>query len=513
MAVVVEPVLTEEKLRSLLDEKHEQAALDYKTSLDVNERRDIVELAKDIAAMQSEASGGYIVVGADDHGTVVPNVTAAQAALFDEATLRNKLKRYLAEPFDIRTAIHTIDQATVVLLYIAPAHEGWCIFKADGEYEEEYPPGSGKKKKKTVFLIGDVFVRHGTASERWQDADRKQLIEQVVARQKETWRSELRTELAAMVNVGLSAQYIEQMPSSAVTWQLDAKGFDQLVTELMRRNDDIPLRNMLLRAHGDAASLLASNLEDLSTLLNRVVSLAALALTYERSQWFARAVESLVRVYELAFDSPGLQRNDVQAPRLWLYVIARVYALGGLAVRLQNWEAVRTLADRLPRGHDFERHYGSWLRHALTMAARANILDEERSAGLIARAHNVVRAIDSLHPDLDPNADGILNSLCQFDALGGLVVIGERHASHRSAYYPNFARYFTERTEPAFREIVTNKAMRDTLFDGDDQLLAEAINDMNRTANHEAFTYNGWDGLEDGRVIEFIKKHTDPEQR
>jgi hypothetical protein len=69
MAVVVEPILTEEKLRSLLAEAHEQPCLDYKRSLDLTVRRDVVELAKDVAAMQSEAAGGYIVVGADDHGT------------------------------------------------------------------------------------------------------------------------------------------------------------------------------------------------------------------------------------------------------------------------------------------------------------------------------------------------------------------------------------------------------------------------------------------------------------
>ena len=35
MAVVVEPILTKEKLRSLLAEKHEQSCLDYKRSLNL----------------------------------------------------------------------------------------------------------------------------------------------------------------------------------------------------------------------------------------------------------------------------------------------------------------------------------------------------------------------------------------------------------------------------------------------------------------------------------------------
>jgi len=45
MAVVVEPVLTEEKLLVLLAEGHEQPALDYKRRLDLAETRDFVDLA------------------------------------------------------------------------------------------------------------------------------------------------------------------------------------------------------------------------------------------------------------------------------------------------------------------------------------------------------------------------------------------------------------------------------------------------------------------------------------
>jgi hypothetical protein len=96
MAVVVEPVLTEEKLRSLLAEGHEQSTLDYKRMLNLAENRDVIEIAKDIAAMQSEPLGGYIVVGADDQGAVVSDLTPELAKLFDEATLRAKMMKYLA---------------------------------------------------------------------------------------------------------------------------------------------------------------------------------------------------------------------------------------------------------------------------------------------------------------------------------------------------------------------------------------------------------------------------------
>lgn len=250
MAVVVEPILTEEKLLSLLAEGHEQSCLDYKTTLDLRDRRATIELAKDVAAMQSEPLGGYIVVGADDHGQVSGELTAALAKLFDESTLRPKLESYLSQPFTVRTAIHGVDGNSVVVIYVGPAEHGWCIFKENGEYEDS------NRRKKFTFRIGDVFVRHGTSSERWNDSDRERIVQQIVVRRKESWRAEFRAELASLADATLSARKLEELPSSAVTWQLDADGFDQLITELIRRNDDIPLRQLLLKAPADADPLI-----------------------------------------------------------------------------------------------------------------------------------------------------------------------------------------------------------------------------------------------------------------
>jgi hypothetical protein len=501
MTVVVEPVLSKEKLRELLAEGHEQSALDYKKILDLNDRRDIVELTKDVAAMQAEGAGGYIVIGADDQGNVVSDLTPPLAALFDEAKLRAKLKRYIAEPFTVLTARYNVAGNEVVLLYIAPNPEGWCIFIADGEYE--HPPGSGKRV--TRFRIGEVFVRRGTASDRWQDADRKRLVQQIVTRRKEEWRAEFRTELAAM-NLGLSAQQLEQTPSSTVTWKLDAAGFAELVIELMRRRDDIPLQRMLNQVRSDASESLVKDFGELSTLLDRLASFSALALTYEQPVSFERGVNTFVRIYELGVDQHGTRRSDVDAARLWLIVAARIYGLGGLAVRLRGWRAVRFLANRKPAGRDFS-HYANWLRHAQVMASRGKILDDKENSGLIAHARNVVRSVDALRPDVPANSEAVLDSLCQFDALAGLAVIGERGRLGRGTYYPNFSRYYTHRTEPAFVTVVSDPAARDALFVGDDALLATAINDMNQSALREGFSYDGWEGFDEEQVVQFLKQH------
>jgi hypothetical protein len=77
--------VTFEKLQELLAVQTEVEGLDFKEYLDLGERRDQVELIKDIAAMQSMPQGGYIVVGVDGQGCPSTAHGALQATVFDEA--------------------------------------------------------------------------------------------------------------------------------------------------------------------------------------------------------------------------------------------------------------------------------------------------------------------------------------------------------------------------------------------------------------------------------------------
>ena len=164
---MAEPALHREKLLELLNAQHESERLDYKRTTDLSEKRGELELIKDIAAFQAE--GGYLVVGVDETGVPTGEVSEEQAALFDESRLRSKTLRYLAEPLDLRTATHIVDGARVVLIHIGPHPDGVAIIAADGAIGD-----------KTIFRKGDVFVRHGTASERWTHLDLVRLKERIV---------------------------------------------------------------------------------------------------------------------------------------------------------------------------------------------------------------------------------------------------------------------------------------------------------------------------------------------
>ncbi|ONI90937.1 hypothetical protein ALI22I_10930 [Saccharothrix sp. ALI-22-I] len=87
--VVVEPVVNREKLLELLAWETERSPLDFKPWFDLNEKRDVLELAKHVGAMS--VRGRYLVIGVDGHGKPTGDLTAEQVIRFDEAQLRSKL--------------------------------------------------------------------------------------------------------------------------------------------------------------------------------------------------------------------------------------------------------------------------------------------------------------------------------------------------------------------------------------------------------------------------------------
>jgi hypothetical protein len=83
--VVLDGIVSDEKLSELLALGTEYPELDFKGTLDLATKRDQVELAKDVGAMQ--VRGGYIVVGAKSDGTLTGELAGVNLSRFDEAML------------------------------------------------------------------------------------------------------------------------------------------------------------------------------------------------------------------------------------------------------------------------------------------------------------------------------------------------------------------------------------------------------------------------------------------
>lgn len=176
--------VTRAKLTELLAVQTELPELDYKRECDLDDTRGLVELTQDVGAMS--ILGGYLAIGVDNTGTVV-GLSSRQASLFDQATLSAKIAKYLPSGFDIRSAVHTLDDGSaapaVALVWVSQHPDGWSVFLRNGDYLD-----GGKNK--VAFRVGDVYARHGTRSEPWNQTDIATARNALVARAKDSWRAE-----------------------------------------------------------------------------------------------------------------------------------------------------------------------------------------------------------------------------------------------------------------------------------------------------------------------------------
>lgn len=506
MPVPVRPDLSEENLRLLLAEGHESETLDYKSFCDLSSTDDLLEITKDIGAMQIR--GGYIVIGADDYGEPTNQVTTAHVRLFEQATMRAKVGKYLPEPLDLRARHHCIDGHDYILVYIAENDDGFAIFKSTGN----------NSKNSSVFRKGEVFSRHGTASEPWSQHDITTILSKLVSREKESWRKEA-TETFATRLPSSAGSSIASGPASALTWQLDEDTFMEVVIEQIRKDDLVPLKLLLTNVRSEMGTMLTEvdGKECVEVVLNRLTCLAAFLLRLDQEDPFRSVIEAFVAIYNLPIDNQGVYRKNqpISANLLWFMVVQRIAGIGAYAERLQKWEAVRLLVLQRGRGYEFE-HNRNWYRHALTMAARADLLyikqgESRITSSLLSFVQVQVERLACLRPDLYADDEELLDSICRFDVLACIVGIDDAGAPDSSAYYPSFAKYYQHRYSHSVVALLENRKMRDTLFHGSDVKLAEALSAINVTAEREGFA--SWGGFGDQKVQEFLKRFRTPVQQ
>src|SRR5699024_1441362 len=163
MAVVWDGRTDEEKLQELL-RLGEQTQLDFKVELDLRDRKHELDFVKDAVAMANRPPGGYILVGITDEGTLPATPWRIKnPKLFDGATLRDKISKYIEADIEVVSQIHTINGSDVVVIAIFSTRSGLPVpMLRVGQYAS--PNGKGRMKTKTVFRPGEIFIRDGAGN-------------------------------------------------------------------------------------------------------------------------------------------------------------------------------------------------------------------------------------------------------------------------------------------------------------------------------------------------------------
>ncbi len=500
--------LSEEKVRLLLDEAHESEQLDYKCMLTTNAAKNAldsdaaIELAKDIAAMQ--ALGGYIVVGADGSGqpSALFTLTNDEARkCYDEAKVRAQIKKWIDEPLDLKTAVRVISGNVFAIIYVGRRRDGFCVLRADGFTSANL----------AVFRNGDVFVRHGTASERWRQHDVNILLEGVVAARKEEWRRELRP-VIEHAEGSKNTHAIADRPLESLSWRLDANLYYATLTELLRCRDDVAIEHHLRSALQDGISMLAGNGVDdeLLTLLDRICVVVQLCEIYRRVTLEAAAMRVLVRLYEYGFVDEHRQRPFAKgsAAQLWKEVIIRVYAIGAARVREARWAGIRRLIVAAgPPG--ITRYWVSWIRHGYTMTSRAGMLNETVDGRKRELAFlQFVKEYMNTTPQLtfgDPcDVDAILDAICQFDFLAGLIATAQAGEVSARTITIAYTRYNNYRTEPIVELLIDQAHIRKKMAELDNKEFAFFLAESEKIASSVPTTFMTWDGFQGEKIKKYI---------
>lgn len=217
--VVVEPKLTLEKIKEILERGMESAKLDYKSDYDPSSTTHRVRLVKHVLAMGNTA-GGYIVVGVDDDGTR-KGLSPPALEKIDEATVRAQVSGFTPAriPIFVDTTLEYGGMHFAVVT-VLPLRDTLAIPNSDGHCPEG-----------PLFRKGDVLVRHGSASERWTQADADYLLRRISQAKKDDWVREFGADLRRLIvqEAGSTPPTVD-----ATLYRLAPEDFQKLVIRLLR---------------------------------------------------------------------------------------------------------------------------------------------------------------------------------------------------------------------------------------------------------------------------------------
>ena len=518
LGVVVDGRVDRSKLDELLAWEAEQEALDFKASIDFRVPKDQVEFVKDLLAMMSLRDGGYLVVGVDNSGKAAEDREPIVPAHFDSATLLQKVAAYVDATTTIVSAVHSIKAQSgsdwdVALVFAGPPPSLFpLVVKKQGEYEQQE---RDKTRTRVKFRPGDVIVRDGTTTAVLRHEFWPRLLERYTEKVREDARRDSDALIHRFVQI-LNEQQNDRTARSGpggaqpppIDLDMDLPTL-AIAADSLIESGNLPRLDRFLIQIAERLRFTASSeeYEPARVVLDRAFTLASSAVLYGNAEQLERILQTLFDYYKSV---PGISDAVTnETPReqrragAWLEVLARLYVLGALAVRRKKWAQLRALTLRRYQVHD-RYAYASWLRHAITSAARAGLLKTTKGEGdgalrgapVISRALQLATTTAELRPDLVDDQGlqvRLLDSLCEFDILWCVLAQAATDRPDGMDFYPSSSELDQIHANGAFTLIASDAEARAALFPGEsDQQIGTAMLYVWARANRQSWEHDGW---------------------
>lgn len=504
----------EEKLLELLAVGGEYPALDFKQELNLRDPRTKFGFIKDCAAMMNLPRGGYLVVGATDDGAPVPGASPSKE-MFDSANLTQLVTAHVDCASDVQSQIHTVlvegKPASLALIYVSPPFDGIpAVISKDGTWQTDKGP-------QTLFRRGTVYTRQGTTN----TPVNHQTWAQVLHNFRRQERNAARADVDALVHRIVQAMGSGTAPTQVVPdLDMEVMTFADATRAVLDSGQRPMIKRLLLQAR----SAYRATSDDQAVriqILDRIAAIACEGVQIDDLETVGMAVDTFFELYKEQLLAPTRTSGKPGATQRWLEIALRVFAVGAMAVRTDSLDAVQTIVLR-PIG-DATYSYRSWIRHALTEAARDNLLSgadgKLRGGGLIALALGVLGSAPELRPDLpdvetsvdDPGkvGDALLDSLAQFDLLWCSLALASSERKNSGEFYPSCSAYHQHRAMPIVHRLDSDAAARRAVFGHiDGRVVATSIIQVIAAAEQQSWQYGGyWAGERELAPEGFIRTH------
>jgi len=509
MAVVWDGRTDEEKLQELL-RLGEQTQLDFKVELDLRDRRHELDFVKDAVAMANRPPGGYILGGITDEGHLPAKPWRIKnPQMFDGATLRDKIGKYIEADIEVVSQIHRINGSDVVVIAIFSTRSGLPVpMMRVGQYTT--PGGKGRMKTKTVFRPGEIFIRDGAGNVPVRYRDWPSVLTKYEHQVKEAATSDVNSLMSKLAEA-LGADGKMNVP-------LEPFLTDDTVSTAIRANirqgNRAELKIFLQNTREEVVAA-----EDKIKPLVRLVGIGCEAMLADD---YDLALKTIGTMYD-AFTSIAKSPSAVAA------TIVAAYLFGAAAVRLGCWELIPELVLRPFQRTPAHPRYSSWIRYGQIEASAhdqypfsshpvntaSDAVDDNGtmiSEGLSwARTYPLVRPDVrhdfGLHHEKTQKTDTLLNSLCQFDFLYAWLVNASAREHGGGGAYAASSAFKHWRTLPIIERTITNGEMRAKLFPAARekeiaQALRSTYSHAEKVSNRERY-FTGWEPLPPW-ITEFI---------
>lgn len=178
---------------------------DYKLDFDPGNEKAKVDLVKNLVAI-ANAGGGRIIFGRNE--TVTPGIDNDTCQALDSARLSDLVYRYV-KPAQVELSheIQALGDDRYLFTVRIAASEYPVVMSRQGDWK-----GMNNRKDKAIFLLGDIWIRHSSKTERVTHEDMRTWIE----RAKQGERDRLLSRITTLVNLpdGAEIQVVsaEQSP-------------------------------------------------------------------------------------------------------------------------------------------------------------------------------------------------------------------------------------------------------------------------------------------------------------